>query len=126
MTDEAEDIIKRGPGAFTAFIRMLAGVDREATTQFFALKDVLEAYADEYGVKAKGVFTLTLSVEVAANGAMVVKPDFKTKQPTRKHLTSELWLTPNGNITARDPRQQQLPNIVREIKRASTETPREA
>jgi hypothetical protein len=127
MAEENEDSIKKGPQAFTALLRMLVGVDREASNQFFALKETLEEYADEYGVKAKGAFTLTLNVEVAANGTMTVKPDFKSKAPVRKHLASEVWITPMGAITARDPRQQQLPGVVRELKRNErAESPREA
>lgn len=43
------------------------------------------------------------------NGQMTIKADVKTKEPALSRGTSLFFLTPEGNLTRRDPRQQDLP-----------------
>lgn len=56
-----------------------------------------------------GELTIKLAYKPDGNGQMTIKADVKTKEPALSRGTSLFFLTPEGNLTRRDPRQQDLP-----------------
>lgn len=56
-----------------------------------------------------GELTIKLTYKPDGGGQMTVKADVKSKEPALARGTSLFFLTPEGNITRRDPRQQEIP-----------------
>lgn len=56
-----------------------------------------------------GELTIKLTYKPDGGGQMTVKADVKSKEPVLARGTSLFFLTPEGNITRRDPRQQEIP-----------------
>ncbi|RZI33104.1 hypothetical protein [Pseudomonas orientalis] len=56
-----------------------------------------------------GDLTIKLTYKPDGGGQMTVKADVRTKEPVLARGTSLFFLTPEGNITRRDPRQQEIP-----------------
>ncbi|MQU29079.1 hypothetical protein GHO29_21665 [Pseudomonas helleri] len=56
-----------------------------------------------------GDLTIKLAYKPDGNGQMTIKADVKAKEPALSRGTSLFFLTPEGNLTRRDPRQQDLP-----------------
>lgn len=56
-----------------------------------------------------GELTIKLAYKPDGNGQMTIKADVKAKEPAISRGTSLFFLTPEGNLTRRDPRQQDLP-----------------
>lgn len=56
-----------------------------------------------------GELTIKLTYKPDGGGQMTVKADVKSKEPVLSRGTSLFFLTPEGNITRRDPRQQEIP-----------------
>ena len=56
-----------------------------------------------------GELTIKLAYKPDGNGQMTIKADVKAKEPALSRGTSLFFLTPEGNLTRRDPRQQDLP-----------------
>ncbi|MGV8860158.1 MAG: hypothetical protein ACOH2O_01320 [Pseudomonas sp.] len=55
-----------------------------------------------------GDIVIKLSYKPDGRGQMNVKADVKVKEPVLSRGTSLFFLTPEGNLTRRDPRQQDL------------------
>ncbi|MCY1464658.1 hypothetical protein D9M71_827150 [compost metagenome] len=55
-----------------------------------------------------GELVIKLSYKPDGRGQMNIKADVKTKEPVLSRGTSLFFLTPEGNLTRRDPRQQDL------------------
>ncbi|WP_207815485.1 hypothetical protein [Pseudomonas sp. 50_B] len=56
-----------------------------------------------------GKLVIELTYKPDGRGQMNIKADVKVKEPTLSRGTSLFFLTPEGNLTRRDPRQQDLP-----------------
>ncbi|MFJ4086325.1 hypothetical protein [Pseudomonas psychrophila] len=56
-----------------------------------------------------GELAIKLAYKPDGNGQMTIKADVKAKEPALSRGTSLFFLTPEGNLTRRDPRQQDLP-----------------
>ena len=56
-----------------------------------------------------GELTIKLAYKPDGSGQMTIKADVKAKEPALSRGTSLFFLTPEGNLTRRDPRQQDLP-----------------
>ena len=68
--------------------------------------------------------TIKLAYKPDGNGQMTIKADVKAKEPALSRGTSLFFLTPEGNLTRRDPRQQDLalrtvgeekPEVLRQV-----------
>ncbi|MGQ9945976.1 hypothetical protein [Pseudomonas aeruginosa] len=55
-----------------------------------------------------GELTIKLTYKPEGAGQMTIKADVKTKEPVLARGTSLFFLTPEGNLSRRDPRQQEL------------------
>lgn len=67
-----------------------------------------------------GTLTLKVDVKPSTAGAMAVKASVTTKKPKGLPPESLLWVTPEGNLIADDPRQVKL-----ELKPVASEPARE-
>jgi hypothetical protein len=56
-----------------------------------------------------GELTIKLSYKPDGAGQMTIKADVKTKEPALARGTSLFFLTPEGNLTRKDPRQTEMP-----------------
>lgn len=57
----------------------------------------------------QGELIIKLVYKPDGAGQMTVKADVKAKEPQLSRGTSLFFLTPEGNLTRKDPRQQDLP-----------------
>jgi hypothetical protein len=55
-----------------------------------------------------GKLVITLEVKRGTKGAMLIRPEVATKVPEAKPEPTMLWSTPEGNLTADNPKQQKL------------------
>jgi hypothetical protein len=104
---------EEGPRGFGPFLSKL---DEGQLIERLAdeLKDVtvaLDRHAQSHG-KAKGTLSLTLSITIE-NGIATIIPAVATKLPKVPQGQSVMWITPGGNLTPENPRQQKLP--LREV-----------
>ncbi|MEX3777807.1 hypothetical protein [Pseudomonas sp. MYb118] len=56
-----------------------------------------------------GELTIKLIYKPEGSGQMTIKADVKAKEPILARGTSLFFMTPEGNLTRRDPRQQEFP-----------------
>ncbi|MDH0334495.1 hypothetical protein [Metapseudomonas otitidis] len=56
-----------------------------------------------------GELVIKLTYKPEGAGQMTIKADVKAKEPVLARGTSLFFMTPEGNLTRRDPRQQDLP-----------------
>ena len=57
----------------------------------------------------QGELTIKLVYKPDGSGQMTIKADVKSKEPALSRGTSLFFLTPEGNLTRKDPRQQEIP-----------------
>lgn len=71
-----------------------------------------------------GELTIKLAYKPDGNGQMTIKAEVKAKEPALSRGTSLFFLTPEGNLTRSDPRQQDLalrtvgeekPEVLRQV-----------
>lgn len=55
-----------------------------------------------------GALTITLNYKPEGAGQITVKAEVKAKEPKLQRGSSLFFLTPEGNLSRRDPRQQQM------------------
>ncbi|GAB5541342.1 MAG: hypothetical protein SangKO_011020 [Sandaracinaceae bacterium] len=110
-----EDYEDEGARSFTRALEMVADGDLviDASAELFELNQALRREARIRRVAVKGTFTLKLQLVVEPNGPVEIHPSITTKRADRKTARGLLWLTPGGNLTAENPRQQNLP--LREV-----------
>ncbi|MCY1282779.1 hypothetical protein D9M68_341840 [compost metagenome] len=74
------------------------------------LTEVQHALVDAIRLTGKGgELTIKLAYKPDGSGQMTIKADVKAKEPALARGTSLFFLTPEGNLTRRDPRQQEMP-----------------
>ncbi|MFI8372657.1 hypothetical protein ACIGCH_00935 [Pseudomonas helleri] len=84
--------------------------DIEAGGLLDELSETQHSLIDAIRLTGKGgVLTIKLAYKPDGNGQMTIKADVKAKEPALSRGTSLFFLTPEGNLTRRDPRQQDLP-----------------
>lgn len=71
-----------------------------------------------------GELTLKLAYKPDGAGQMTIKADIKAKAPVLSRGTSLFFLTPEGNLTRKDPRQQEMQ--LRSVTEETTEPLRTA
>lgn len=73
------------------------------------LTDVQHELIDAIRLTGKGgELTIKLAYKPDGQGQMTIKADVKSKEPALSRGTSLFFLTPEGNLTRRDPRQQEM------------------
>lgn len=109
---------EEGPRAFAVFISQVdeGSLHDEASSEVQAMVRSLCDYANRFGRAGKGTITMTLDFAVDAKGVAAVTGSLKTKPPKVPKVSSQFFLTPSGNLTLENPRQQKLP--LREVKDA--------
>jgi len=112
---EEHEMEDEGPRSFTRALDAIGDGDfvLEASEDLHRLLQDLRDEARRRHGTAKGTFTLKLTLGVEWNGPVEVKPAITTKADQRKLSKGHLWLTPGGNLTASNPRQQKL--ALREV-----------
>lgn len=98
------------PSAVRNFSTLFAALEdgrfnREVTD---ALRDLTAALNDAPGGAAKGSLTFTLNFKLDG-GVMEVAGDYKVKAPKLARGRSVFWVTPDNNLTRRNPNQPDLP-----------------
>ena len=93
----------------TTFEQLVSSLDtgepgRRFTQDWRELLAKLTARAEDDD-KASGSMTLTLKVHVTRKGEIEITPDSATKVPKAPASKMRRWLTPEGALVARDPRQ---------------------
>ena len=84
--------------------------DIEAGGLLDELSEAQHSLIDAIRLTGKGgELTIKLTYKPDGNGQMTIKADVKAKEPALSRGTSLFFLTPEGNLTRRDPRQQDLP-----------------
>ena len=84
--------------------------DIEAGGLLDELSETQHSLIDAIRLTGKGgELTIKLAYKPDGNGQMAIKADVKAKEPALSRGTSLFFLTPEGNLTRRDPRQQDLP-----------------
>ncbi len=84
--------------------------DIEAGALLDELSETQHSLIDAIRLTGKGGdLTIKLAYKPDGNGQMTIKADVKAKEPALSRGTSLFFLTPEGNLTRRDPRQQDLP-----------------
>ena len=84
--------------------------DIEAGGLLDELSETQHSLIDAIRLTGKGgELTIKLAYKPDGNGQMTIKADVKAKEPVLSRGTSLFFLTPEGNLTRRDPRQQDLP-----------------
>lgn len=73
----------------------------------------LRALADHRGVK--GQIKLTVSLVTDEQLVVAAKWDLDVKEPKPPKPGSTLWLDKFGNLTPQNPKQQNLPGMLREV-----------
>ena len=99
--------------------------DIEAGGLLDELSETQHSLIDAIRLTGKGgELTIKLAYKPDGNGQMTIKADVKAKEPVLSRGTSLFFLTPEGNLTRRDPRQQDLqlrtvnddkPEVLRQI-----------
>lgn len=97
---------------------LLAQVDDGALNAEFSERlhetvQKLYEHAVETAKDAKGRVSLTLDLAVSEKGFVGLRGTVETKIPKRKASLSHFWISPGGNLTVENPRQQKLP--LREV-----------
>lgn len=124
--EELDEEIAEGPRSFAHQIATLCeGEVNIACSQ--ELHDLLlhlrhEAQARRKNVK--GELTLKLVLEVRDDDVVGIAHSIKTKAPEPRRRAALMWLSPGGNLTPENPRQQELPGL-REVPGGRNEAPRE-
>lgn len=84
--------------------------DIEAGGLLDELSETQHSLIDAIRLTGKGgELTIKLAYKPDGNGQMTIKAHVKAKEPALSRGTSLFFLTPEGNLTRRDPRQQDLP-----------------
>jgi len=84
--------------------------DIEAGGLLDELSETQHSLIDAIRLTGKGgELMIKLAYKPDGNGQMTIKADVKAKEPALSRGTSLFFLTPEGNLTRRDPRQQDLP-----------------
>ena len=84
--------------------------DIEAGGLLDELSETQHSLIDAIRLTGKGgELTIKLAYKPDGNGQITIKADVKAKEPALSRGTSLFFLTPEGNLTRRDPRQQDLP-----------------
>lgn len=93
--------------SFTDFLRDLkaGSIDRELSEE---LADVLQS-VQESGKDASLTFSVTL--KHAGEGRVFVVPKIDTKKPKPPQMALTLFVTPEGNLSRRDPRQLSMADL---------------
>lgn len=83
--------------------------DIEAGGLLDELSETQHSLIDAIRLTGKGgELTIKLAYKPDGNGQMTIKADVKAKEPALSRGTSLFFLTPEGNLTRRDPRQLDL------------------
>ncbi len=64
--------------------------------------------AHQQAKDAKGEVTLKFGLSVSEKGFVAVRGTVDTKVPKAKGAAGHFWITPGGNLTLENPRQQKL------------------
>lgn len=104
-----------GPRSFNVFLTNLAEgeCERELSRQMHGLIKGIRSEAIGRDAKIKGELTLKMRFTCPKAGPVAVSYDVTTKAP--KKVTSEgyFWITPGGNLSHQNPKQEVLP--LREV-----------
>lgn len=95
--------------------------DIEAGGLLDELSETQHSLIDAIRLTGKGgELNIKLTYKPDGSGQMTIKADVKSKEPILSRGTSLFFLTPEGNLTRRDPRQQDL-----QLRHVSEESPPE-
>lgn len=104
-----------GPRGFSVLLQQIddGSLHAELSETTQKLITELTNQADRYGTKTKGSLTVTLAFTANTKGNVEVVSEVKTKTPKEKRMPTVMFVTPGGNLSPENPRQQRLP--LREV-----------
>lgn len=80
----------------------------ECSEELHQMVRKLEQHAYDFS-KAKGTITIALTVDIDREGVVTIDPDVKVKVPKPARKKGRFWVTPGGNLSPENPKQQKLP-----------------
>lgn len=115
-TPKAED---EGPRSFAVFLTHLSEgeAERELSRQMQALMKQMRDEAIARNGKIKGALAVNFKFIIPPTGPVAVTYDVTSKAPKRVTSEGYFWLTKGGNLTHKNPKQEELP--LREVSEPS-------
>lgn len=114
MKDKQAQPEDEGSRSFARFIEQLAD-GRACNDLSYELHRLMVLLREDAGTAqdgaSKGDLGVTIHFKVEATGVVGISYSIKAKEPQARRPNSVFWLTRGGNLTAENPRQQELPNI---------------
>lgn len=109
MIDEHDD--EEGARSFSRTIAVIADgqLNGDASEELHKLIRDLKAESALRHAPVKGTITLEMTFNVEPHGYVEVTPKIKTKMAERRRPKGVMWITPGGNLSEKNPRQQDLP-----------------
>jgi hypothetical protein len=104
---ENKDEGVRGFGPLLAALEE-GSLHEDASVQLRDLNAKLMLHAEHYG-KGVGLITLKIKLTASRGGSVDIDGDVTTKAPKAVRSRSVMWFTKGGNLSAKNPRQQELP-----------------
>lgn len=126
VNQQIDEENEEGPRSFAHQIgTMCEGeVNLACSTELHDLLLHLRHEAQARCKKVKGTFKLELTIEVTDDDIVGIAHSIKVKAPEPRRRAAIMWLSPGGNLTPENPRQQTLPGL-REVPGGRNESPRE-
>lgn len=121
-TDTKEE---EGARSFARFIESVGDGDlhHELSDDLHDLIQACEADAARRESSSEGTITIKLKLKVDHRGVAAIAHDVVTKMPKSKRTPAVMYVTPGGNLTRENPKQQSLPlrdvNKPREVRDAA-------
>jgi hypothetical protein len=112
MTENTkENAPDEGTRSFTRTIDQLnfGETQIEMSEELHDLTIRMLAHARKHACEVKGRMTVTLDLTCDGHGQLMIQASSKSGVAKPKGGTSHAWLTPGGNVTFKNPRQQELP-----------------
>lgn len=106
-----EEKKEEGARSFAHFIANVADGEfhEELSDELHDLVQECERDASRRESTSTGELTLKLKIKVDHRGVASIVHDLTVKHPKTKRSPATMWVTPGGNLTPENPKQQSLP-----------------
>jgi hypothetical protein len=110
---------EEGPRSFARFLELLAdgAAHAQLSGELMELGKTLRAEAYHRDAAVRGELTLKIKFTAQAGGSVGIDYEIKSKVPPKRTAHGAMYLTDAGNLVADNPRQPNLPGVLREVPR---------